>query len=373
MKWTREHYIALMTCQKPERQMFCELFGLLVGLDAEWKAQGAGEGELDLTDFCFDYLPTASAGASTDYFGARESTVLAENDEYAISRDYLGRTAKLYKHSATIPLPLDFPVKDMDSWRRLKPFYEFQEARIDAAQAQKAARLKTEGTLITAAMPGGFDLPRQLMGEQAVCFAAYDNPKLIEDILETAADTACRAFEKVCETVVPDCLCVHEDMAGKSGPLFGPAQVERYIKPYYTRVWNVLRGKGTRLFSQDSDGNMNALIEPFVGCGVNVFYPLEPAAGMDMVRLRDKYGMSVAFKGGIDKHALRGSRADIRRELEYKLSPAMREGGCVFALDHRIPNGTPLKNYRYYVDAAREILGLPPRSPADRGWAPMAF
>jgi hypothetical protein len=31
-------------------------------------------------------------------------------------------------------------------------------------------------------------------------------------------------------------------------------------------------------------------------------------------------------------------------------------GGCVLALDHRIPNGTPLKNYRFYVDKAWEIM-----------------
>jgi hypothetical protein len=51
----------------------------------------------------------------------------------------------------------------------------------------------------------------------------------------------------------------------------------------------------------------------------------------------------------------------------------MQEGGCVFALDHRIPNGTPLANYRYYVDAARELLGLPPVGGDEKGWARMAF
>jgi len=33
MKWNREQYIALMQGEKPARQMFCELFGLLVGLE----------------------------------------------------------------------------------------------------------------------------------------------------------------------------------------------------------------------------------------------------------------------------------------------------------------------------------------------------
>jgi hypothetical protein len=31
-------------------------------------------------------------------------------------------------------------------------------------------------------------------------------------------------------------------------------------------------------------------------------------------------------------------------------------GGCVLALDHRIPNGTPLDHYRFYVRTAWEIM-----------------
>jgi hypothetical protein len=31
-------------------------------------------------------------------------------------------------------------------------------------------------------------------------------------------------------------------------------------------------------------------------------------------------------------------------------------GGCVLGLDHRIPNGTRLGNYRFYIERAWEIL-----------------
>ena len=94
---------------------------------------------------------------------------------------------------------------------------------------------------------------------------------------------------------------------------------------------------------------------------------------MDIVELRKKYGNRLAFKGGIDKHVLRGTKEDIRRELEYKLQPIMQAGGTVFGLDHRIPNGTPLENYIYYVETAREILNLPPLDTKKTGWARMAF
>jgi hypothetical protein len=35
----------------------------------------------------------------------------------------------------------------------------------------------------------------------------------------------------------------------------------------------------------------------------------------------------------------------------------MRQGGTAFGLAHRIPNGTPLDNYRYNVNGRFRVLG----------------
>ena len=110
------------------------------------------------------------------------------------------------------------------------------------------------------------------------------------------------------------------------------------------------------MFDQDSDGNMNSVIQPFIDAGVNVMHPLEPAAGMDIVALREQFGEHLAFVGGLDKHVLKRGEDAIVAELEYKIPPMIRTGGCVLGLDHRIPNGTPLEAYRFYVRKAWEIM-----------------
>ena len=225
---------------------------------------------------------------------------------------------------------------------------------------------------MAASIPGGFDVLRELMGEENCCIAFYEDPELIYDILDTVSDTNFRVLEEFTRYVQVDQLSIHEDMAGKSGPLIGPVTIKEFLRPYYRRSWDLLQERGAAVFSQDSDGNMNAVIGAFMDCGVNMIYPCEPAAGMDIVELRKKYGKSLILMGGIDKHVLRGTRAQIRAELEYKLQPEMRNG-TVFGLDHRIPNGTPLENYIYYVQTAREILGLPRISEGEKGWRRMAF
>ena len=372
MRFHREQYLDLMTFGPAPRPMFVELFGPLIGLEDEWRAQGATEDEINLTAFDWDYVPIVDFGGNPLPRGAAPVT-LEETEEMRVQRDFLGRTLMLLKKTATHALPMDFPVKTMDDWLRVKPFYTFAPDRINWDDVAAARRAREEGALIRAYMPGAFDMPRDLMGEEVACLSYYEQPELMADILATLLDTTRRVLEPICEHLTIDQLSVHEDFAGKSGPLVGPVQIAEHFRPYYRAIWEPLAAHGARIFQMDTDGNINAVIPALLDCGVTCIYPMEPAAGMDMVEVRRTYGRKLAMLGGIDKHVLRLDHAAIRRELEYKLTPLMREGGCVFGLDHQIPNSTPLANYRYYVDLGREILGLPPREPGRKGWERMGM
>ncbi len=353
---SREEYLDYMTFQANERPLFTEIFGPIVGLKEEWEAQGATPEELDFSAFKYRCEARGRVPVQTGRMGGYPPEVLEETDEYIISRDELGRTMKLSKGIATLALPLDYPVKTMDDWLQIKPWYEFSEARFGKAWADIARAHREAGRVVCVSIPGGFDEPRQLMGEAALCIAYYDQPALVHDILDTIGETAFRVLDRVSATVQVDLLSVHEDMAGKSGSLAGPKQIRTFIKPYYRRIWDMLAARGARLFDQDSDGDMNAVIPAFLEAGVNCMHPMEPAAGMDVVEIREQYGTRLAFYGGIDKHVIRRSKADIVAELAYKIPPVIATGGWVVALDHRIPNGTPLENYRFYVQKAWDIM-----------------
>lgn len=373
MQFHREEYLDLMTFGNSTRPMFVELFGLMVGVAEEWRAQGASQEEIDLIAFDWDFVPVITCGGNTGLHGGAAPRIIEETAEHLIQRDALGRTTKLCKSAATIPLPLDYPVKNMDDWQRLKPLYSFQEDRIDADAVELARKAQEQGALVIAYIPGVFDTPRELMGAENACLCYYEQPELMHDILQTLEETSLRVLERVTDMLVIDQLSVHEDLAGNHGPMIGPVQIREFMQPYYRKVWDLVSSCGTRLFDMDTDGNVNPVLELFLDCGINSMHPFEPAAGMDIVALRKKFGTRLAMRGGIDKHVLKKSKDDIRRELEYKMQPLMREGGVAFGLDHRIPNGTPVENYRYYVDLGREILGLPPRSSRTKGWQRMAF
>lgn len=356
MEVCREEFLDHMTFRRNDRPLIDEIWGPLVGLKEEWAAQGASPEELDLSAFRYRRQGFAAIKAHCGWMGGETPRVIEETAEHIIEIDRYGRRTRLMKGVATAPLPMEYPVRTMDDWRRIKHHYQFSEERLAPDWAVSAQKARQSGYVLRVKIPGGFDEPRQLLGEENVCLAFHDQPELIHDILETIGETAVQVLDRVTREVPVDMLDVHEDMAGKSGPLAGPQQVTEFIKPYYRRVWDLVRSRGTRLFRQDSDGNMNAVIPAFIEAGVNVMLPMEPAAGMDIVQARQQYGASLAFMGGIDKHVLRRSREEILRELEYKIPPMVRSGGCVLGLDHRIPNGTPLEHYRFYIATAWQII-----------------
>lgn len=356
MEVRREEYLDHMTFRRNQRPLFTEIFGPLIGLKDEWAQQGASPQDLDLSAFPFRRHMVGHIPVQTGWIGGHEPRILEESDEHILAIDRYGRRVQLIKRCATLPLPLDHPVATMDDWLRIKHHYVFDERRLEGDWRQAALAHHEAGRVVTVHIPGGFDEPRQLMGEEALCMAFYDQPEMIHDMLSTMAATCERVLDRVSATVQVDQLSVHEDLAGKSGSLIGPTQIASFIKPYYRRVWDMLASRGARLFDMDSDGDMNAVIDAFLDAGVNVLHPMECAANMDIVALRKKYGKRLAMVGGLDKHVLRRSPAEIDAELEYKIPPMVRTGGCVLGLDHRIPNGTPLAHYRHYIRKAWEIL-----------------
>ncbi|HCE44421.1 MAG TPA: hypothetical protein DET40_12810 [Lentisphaeria bacterium] len=351
----RGEYLDWMTFKGGNRIPFTEIFGPLIGLKEEWEEQGATPEELDFSAYRYRIPRITDIDVNTGKLGGSR-TVIEETDELIRYRDDLGRIMRMEKGYATIPLPENFPVNSMDDWLKIKPKYEFREERFGADWLSKAKQSRETDAVIRVHIPGGFDEPRQLLGEENLCYACYDQPELIHDMLGTIGNTAAKVLDRVSSEVQVDILSVHEDMAGKSGSLLGPNEINTFIKPYYRRIWDMLQSRGARLFEQDSDGNMNGVIPAFLDAGINCMYPMEPAAGMDIVKVREQYGDRLAFFGGIDKHVLRQTKEKIEAELEYKIPPMTSSRGCMLGLDHRIPNGTPLENYRFYIRKAWEII-----------------
>ena len=114
--------------------------------------------------------------------------------------------------------------------------FEYHPARLDEAKIAAAKAARAAGAVITIDIPGGFDMPRELMGEEVACMAYYDQPELMADIILTMEKTTLRVLDEVSQRVAIDEISVHEDFAGRSGPLIGPQTLTDFIAPYFLKV-----------------------------------------------------------------------------------------------------------------------------------------
>ena len=372
MHWHREDYLSHLCFERSPREMVVELFGPLLGTEDRWRQQGATPNEIDLTAFAWDRVRISCIPYDKGPWSGLQEEVLRDNEMEKVVRDIFGRISILPKKTATLSLPQDFPIKEPEDWDRIRHWFRADSARMDEGRLAECATDRDEGAVISAAIWGAYDILRQLMGDELACISVLEEPDLVQDILRVIGDMQAQCLEKSLNCTRIDVLFVHEDFAGKSGPLVGPNVIRELFNPYYSRMWEIATRGGARIFDIDSDGFVDPVVDALLDGGINCMHPVEPAAGTDMVRLRKRYGKRLILRGGIDKFALTRGKAAIDAELDYRLDPCLRGGGTMFGLDHRIPREVPIDAYRYYVKRLREHLKLPPVEEEEPGWCRMA-
>jgi uroporphyrinogen decarboxylase len=299
---------------------------------------------------------------------AVEPRVLEENAETILFVDGMGRTRRALKTGTvggtrlSMDTYLDFPVKDMASFNAFKWRYEGPaEARYPADwEAVRAAALATDLPLTLmnplAGTFGYYSMLRNWMGTEALSYFWYDDPALLHACLDFLTDFALRTLERALREIPFDFVYIHEDMAGKGGPLMGPKLFREFLLPHYRRLVGFLKAHGIPLVLVDTDGDHEVLTPLFLEAGVNGFGPIERAAGMDPVDLRRRYGNAFCMLGGIDKRELAKDRAAIDREIDRAIRPLIAAGGFIPMIDHAVPPDVSLDNFRYYLERKQNAM-----------------
>jgi uroporphyrinogen decarboxylase len=203
---------------------------------------------------------------------------------------------------------------------------------------------------------GGFFGPlRNLLGVENLCMAFYDDPALIEEMMDADADFLIQMMGQILDHTDVDVLGFWEDMAYKTGPLIGPELFGQFAIPRYKRVIEFCRGRGVEFFCLDSDGDITKLIPLWLEAGINILYPFEVQCGMDVIEVRKKHGRELRMWGGIDKRALARGPEAIDAELA-RVAPLVEEGGYVPHTDHTLPPDVSFENYCYFMEKLKEIL-----------------
>ena len=105
-----------------------------------------------------------------------------------------------------------------------------------------------------------------------------------------------------------------------------------------------------------TDGDIAEIIDLIVDSGIDAIGPLEPAAGMDLLAVQDRYGDRVAVVGNIDVDLLcRGTPSGIRDETNRLVVSLAKRGGHVLSSGNTITSAVKPNNFRAMIEGARSI------------------
>lgn len=268
--------------------------------------------------------------------------------------------ARFAEGQSTIPHYLDYPVKCRADWEtnyksRLSP--DSPERYPDPDWDTVNTSFVKSGKPVCLYLDSYVGYIRNLMGFEAFSLLPYDDPALLEEMVETLTQIKERMIDRIAGKIRVDMVHYWEDICYNAGPIISPAAFQEIVVPRMKRVNDRLRKElGVKFISLDSDGNFLRLIGGWIESGVNVLMPCEVDSGMDIIMLQERYSGRCGFHGGVQKKALIAGPEAIEKELQRVL-PAVRNGGYIPHLDHCCPANVTLANYKFYLQAKREILG----------------
>lgn len=357
----RERFAACLAYRDVDR-LPAYIFGYWEEALARWRGEGLAPGQ----------SVAAAVGLDPDWeegmwnihglacpwpISPEPAQVLEETSEWRLVRTSLGAVERQPKLGSSIcqhVTPALEPTRA--SWNRFRAFLDASApGRRPAGWEAKAEALNGRERVATFMAGSLYGWPRDWMGVEGVSFLMYDDPALLEEILDYLVDYFITLYRPVLERVRFDFAYIFEDCCGKSGPLFSPAIYRRHFDKYYRRLLEFYRGMGVPHMLIDSDGWVDDLVPCWVESGFDILFPIEVGTwGGDPRAFRKRFGRNLRLMGGIDKHVITQGEAAIRAHLE-PLRPLMAEGGFLPLPDHRIPPDVSLEQLRTYVRVFKEM------------------
>lgn len=302
----------------------------------------------------------AFARLHTGMIPAFDYEVIEETERYLVARHSNGVVTRALKEGTvrgtrmSMDTYIAFPVTDRASWNEIKRRYDPDAPIRYPFWWDEMARMWSNRDYPVCLLGNGtFGLYSQLrswVGTERISYMFYDDPALVEEMLEFNTEFLLRLVQRALRDVEFDYFNFFEDCAGKGGPLFGPDLFRRFFMKHYKRITDHLRKAGITSFWVDSDGDVEVLIPLWMEAGINCIWPLEQASGMDPLRLRKKFGKGLALCGGIDKREIAKGKKAIERELYSKIPALLEQGGYIPHIDHTVPPDVSYADFMYYIE-----------------------
>lgn len=198
-----------------------------------------------------------------------------------------------------------------------------------------------------------------LLGMEKMYYLMYDQPALIDAILEHVVDyyaaSSQRIFEAAGQSI--DIFFIGNDFGSQQGPLLSEPMFRRFILPHLARLIELGHGFGHKVMLHCC-GGIAELIPAMIEAGLDGLHAVQPCCrGMDLRQLKARFGDRILFNGAIDSHhvLIEGTPDHVRQATREVLEIMKPGGGYVAGASHdTILEETPVENVLAMFDAIQE-------------------
>jgi uroporphyrinogen decarboxylase len=298
-----------------------------------------------------------------------EEKVLEHRDGHYIVQDWMGAITEIsdeYDYTY-IRSPKDFvtrkwhrfPVQSRQDWgKKIRWRYDPRHPdRFPHDFRERCRTLQDRDYVLRMDVNGPFWQLREWCGFENLCLLMVDEPGFVQEMVDFWTEFVVQTLELVLAQVQPDYVQVSEDMGYKLHSMISPAMTRRFLLPTWKTWVEILKGAGCPIVCMDSDGYMAELMALWIEAGFNCCFPIEVAAGNDIVAYRREYGRQMAYVGGIDKRALAAGGKKMRAEVMRVVVPLLEEGGFIPGCDHGVPPDISWPNYVEYTRTLAQLSG----------------
>ncbi len=312
--------------------------------------------------------PVADLGVNFKMLPAFEELVLEHKNGHLVVQDYSGAIVEISDHYdfSYLRSARDFvtrrwhrfPVQSRADWQeKMRWRYTADHpSRFPVDFAARCQQLQSRETPFSLTIPGPFWQLRDWIGLEPLCLLMVEDPEFIDELIDFWTRFMLDVLKPILASMQLDFVQVNEDMAYKLHSMISPRMIRRFLMPCWQQWSAALRAAQVGVISIDSDGYIGELIPLWQEAGFQNTWPVEVAAGNDIVAFRKQYGHSFAFGGGVDKRALAAGGATMRAELD-RLAPVIADGGFLPTCDHGVPPDVSWPNFIEYTRRLAHLTG----------------
>jgi len=322
------------------------------GTIRRWHREGMPEGISYVDYFNLDKIAHIGVDNSPGY----EERTIEETDEYRIYTTKWGATLKSWKQEDSTPEFINFKITDPEKWIEAKKRMVPSSDRINWDYLKRNYRKwREDGYWILGSLWFGFDVTHSwTVGTERFLIALIEEPEWCVDMFNHYLDVNLALLDMVWDEGYKfDSIRWPDDMGYKHNQFFSVKTYRELLKPVHKRAVEWAHAKGIKA-ELHSCGDINPFIPELVEIGIDSINPLEVKAGMDPVKIKEKFGNDLVLHGGINA-VLWDDVDSIEAEMR-RVIPVMKEsGGYIFSSDHSIPNSVSLKNFKRIIELVKEL------------------